>query len=95
MEILKLQLIKIAIHDILPLDTDNYPHAVVIHKIERSSYVIKNSYYRQKSMEIDKQLPVYDSFKQDPERFRQTYPMITDHDHIAYHRGNIFQFEAK
>ena len=74
-------------------DTDNYPHAVIIHKIIGTFYRIKNSVYNQKSIDISQKLPAYDTFYQNQQLFRQRNPTITDDDYITFRQGIAFQFK--
>ena len=70
---------------------DIVPHAALIHGINGRNYTIKNSYYDEKSIEIDQSLPSYGTFK----RNRQNYPNITDKHYLLHYGGTVIQFQYK
>ena len=70
-------------------------HAVPIFDFDRNRNVfkIKNSYFDQKSIEVDAQLPVYTAFWRNIQRFRNAAPPNFTDDHFILHEcGYCVQF---
>ena len=75
--------------------TNNYPHAVVLYGVDGNNYIIKNSYYNRKIIQVDQHLPTYDAFRNNPDLFRENHPGIRDDDYITYSSGTVMKFRNK
>ena len=88
---------------ILNSTTDNSPHAVTMFGFDQNKFKIKNSYFAQKQISIDRQLPYYAEFlhlaQMKPPRYQARVhhidPNFTDQSYILFHIGYCLRFKDK
>ena len=84
-----------------PLATNQtYPaHAVVIFGENQNQFLIKNSYFNEKEIQIDSRLPIYGELVNNKNRFcgnaRQIDPHFDDQNYIFFNTGFAFEFKDK
>ena len=78
---------------------DNNSHAVTLFGFDQNNFQIKNSYFAQKLVKVNSQLPVYSEFINYQQRFRQmvtqNIPTFSDQNYILYDQGYCVQFKNK
>jgi len=78
----------------------NYPaHAVVIYGENQNQFLIKNTDFGQKEIEIDPRMPIYGDLINHKFRFcrkaRQIDPNFGDQSFILFNSGFTFEFKDK
>jgi len=80
---------------------DNSPHAVTMFEFDqnRNIFKIKNSYFTQKTIEIDERIPIFSEFMRSIPRFRrkirQNFRNLTDRDWILADVGYCLRFRDR
>jgi len=78
---------------------DNNSHAVTLFGFHQNNFQIKNSYFAQKLVEVNLQIPVYSEFINFQQRFRQMVPQniptFSDQNYILLGHGYCVQFRNK
>ena len=78
---------------------DNNSHAVTLFGFDQNNFQIKNSYFVQKLVEVNSQIPVYSEFINFQQWFRQVVPQnlptFSDQSYILLDHGYCVQFKNK